>query len=111
MLIKTCQRLQKVKLTLKPTSKTKKNIIKDHLPYISHAVARRRYEEPNNCNTDPGIEFGCAQKWKALELAPDAFSRDKTNEPIGFCKFLSHAVLKTPSVIIIELSVPNSLIK
>jgi hypothetical protein len=74
-------------------------------------VARCKYEEPINCTTDPGIELGCTQNWKALLLLPGPFSWDKTAEPKGFCKFLSQAVLKAPSVVIVELSKPNSLIK
>lgn len=72
-------------------------------------MARSKYEEPTNCNTDAGTELGCAQNWKAL-LLPDPLSCDKTCESIGFCKFLSHAVLKAPSVVIEEVSDPNSLI-
>ncbi len=74
-------------------------------------MARSKYEEPTNCNTDLGIELGCAQNWKALVLLPDPPSWDKTIEPNGFCKFLSQAVLKAPSVVIVELSDANSLIK
>lgn len=74
-------------------------------------MARSKYEEPINCNTDPGIELGCTQNWKAFSLLPDPFSWDKIAEPNGFCKFLSQAVLKAPSVVIVELSKPNSLIR
>lgn len=83
----------------------------DHLPYISKAVARSKYEEPNSCKTDPGIEVGCAKNGNSLGLLPDSLSLDNTCEPVGFCKFLSHAVLKDPSVIFVALSVPYWQIK
>lgn len=86
--------------------KTCRDPHQDHLPYISKAVARSKYEEPNNCKTDPGIEAGCAKNGNSLELFPDPLSLNNTCEPVDFCKFLSHAVLKNPSVIFVELSVP-----
>lgn len=47
---------------------------KIHLPYVSQAVARTRYEEPTNCFTDVGTELGCAQNWKLSPMIPDPFS-------------------------------------
>lgn len=74
-------------------------------------MARSKYEEPTNCITDPGIELGCAQNWKALEEPPETFSWDSIRAPIGFCKFLSHAVLNAPSAVVVSLSETNSVIR
>lgn len=82
----------------------------DHLPYISHELARTKYEDPNNCKTDPGIELGCAENWKALELLV-SFSWLNTNEPIGVFRLFSHFVQKAPSAVITELSSPKSFIR
>jgi hypothetical protein len=82
-----------------------------HLPYISQAVERIMYEEPNNCNTDLGTELSCVKNRCASQLFRCAFSWGNNGESIDFGRLLSHVVLKTPSVVIVELSEPNSLIK
>jgi hypothetical protein len=82
-----------------------------HLPYISQAVERIMYEEPNNCKTDLGIELSCVKNRCASQLFRCAFSWGNNGESIDFGRLLSHVVLKAPSVVIVELSEPNSLIK
>lgn len=84
---------------------------KYYLPYISHAVARSKYEAPTSCDTDPGIELGWEKKLEASDLFPGSVSSKITDEPLCLCKFLSQVVLNEPSVIIMELSTSKSLIK
>lgn len=68
------------------------------------------YEDPNKVKTDLGIKFGCVQTCSALELFSTPLS-DNSSEPVDFSKVLTHPVQRAPSIVMVELSEPNSLIR